>query len=265
MAYREGHHTTDAQLAGLGKQLPADSSALLTFAETGDVRTLLGAPTDGGASMASVAAIADDLTARVFTGSPDAPVEVARDQVPHDEPGRLSMILVRYPDTSTANKVAARISASEDASHAPQVELVVETDRSGRRHVEDHKLGAVAIARYNVVSWGVVGLVCGAVSGLTGGEGVVGFLEGGLLTGIAWGLFGAAAGALYGLWAGRSISSRRLKGIASMLAPGTSVLLAWGDAPLEPDVIATLRPTPDDNLLVLGFNPTEGGAVLEVA
>jgi hypothetical protein len=64
---------------------------------------------------------------------------------------------------------------------------VVETDRSGRRHVEDHKLGAVAIARYNVVSWGVVGLVCGAVSGLTGGEGVLGFLEGGLLTGIAWG------------------------------------------------------------------------------
>ena len=55
MAYREGHHATDTQLAGLGKQLPAESSALLTFVETSDARKLLAAPTRDGASVASVA------------------------------------------------------------------------------------------------------------------------------------------------------------------------------------------------------------------
>jgi hypothetical protein len=174
------------------------------------------------------------------------------------------MILLRYRDTSTAKEVAARISASEEAADVPQVELVIETNSSGRRHVRDHKLGAVAVAKYNVVSWGALGLISGAITGATGDDGVLGFLEGGLVTGLAWGLFGVVAGALYGLFAGRSLSARRLKGIAPILEPGTTVLLAWDEAPLGEDTIAMLAPTPDAKLLVLGFNPSNGGAVLEV-
>jgi hypothetical protein len=264
MAYREGHHTSDAQLAVLGRQLPADSSALLVFAETRDAPRLLAAPGRNGASAVSVAAIADDLTAHVFTGSADAPVEVPRDQAPHDEPGRLSMIVIRYPHRSTAKAVAARITASEKTTGSPQVELVVDTDASGRRHVTDHKLGAAAVAKYNIVSYGVLGLVCGAISGVTGGDGLLDFLEGGLVTGVAYGLFGVAAGALYGLWAGRSISARRLKGIAPILKPGTSLLVAWGETPLNQDTRGTLAPALDARLLILGFNPTQSGAVLEV-
>jgi hypothetical protein len=142
---------------------------------------------------------------------------------------------------------------------------VIDTDASGRRHVKDPKRSALAVARYNLVSWGALGLVCGALSGITGGDGLLGFLGSGLVTGLAWGLFGLAAEGLYGLSAGRSVSARRLEGIAPILRPGTSVLLAWGETPLDGDSRAKLAPTRDAQLLILGFNPTRSRAVLEVA
>jgi hypothetical protein len=61
------------------------------------------------------------------------------------------------------------------------------------------------------------------------------------------------------------MSARRLRGITTILAPGTSVLLAWAAAPLDRETIAMVAPAPDAQLLVLGFNPTKGGTVLEVA
>jgi hypothetical protein len=76
---------------------------------------------------------------------------------------------------------------------------------------------------------------------------------------------------LYGLWAGRSISARRLKGIAPLLKPGTSVLVAWDESPLDRDTIATLRPTPDAELLVTRWlvaeaeRDTDGGSLTTVA
>ncbi|HEX3455823.1 MAG TPA: hypothetical protein VHS03_14455, partial [Gaiellaceae bacterium] len=75
----------------------------------------------------------------------------------------------------------------------------------------------------------------------TGGHGFVGFLEDGLVTGIAWGLFGAAAGVLYGLWVGRTISARRLRPIAPLSPDNTSSLVAWTDAPVDETTLAPLR------------------------
>ena len=63
------------------------------------------------------------------------------------------------------------------------------------------------MARSDVISWGGFGLVFGAIVGVVGGGGILGFLEDGVATGIGWALFGLVAGALYGLWAGRSISA----------------------------------------------------------
>ena len=91
-----------------------------------------------------------------------------------------------------------------------------------------------------------------------------GILKGGLITGIGWGLFGLFAGALYGLWAGRSVSARRLKGIRPLIAPRSSMLLAWAEGSVSQQTIDTLT-APQSQRLVLHFNPTEHGAILEAA
>jgi hypothetical protein len=58
-------------LTRIGAQLPAGSSALVTFAETRDSRGLLKATVAHGPATASVAAIGEDLGARVFAGATD--------------------------------------------------------------------------------------------------------------------------------------------------------------------------------------------------
>src|SRR5262249_28685840 len=222
-AYRSVHPMSKAGLSTLGRQLPAESSMLLTFAETKDPPLLLQAAEREQTAQASVASIADDLTTEVFSGRdavethPQLPANA-----PRAESDRLSMILLRYPDTTTAGQVASQLAAGESDGGRPGVELVVATDRSGKRRVSDPKFGSHAIGHGNLISWGLLGLVCGALAGIPGGGGIFGILEGGVVTGVGWGAFGAAAGALYGLWAGRGISARPLKSPRRVPRPGTS-------------------------------------------
>src|SRR5262249_20501942 len=218
------HHLSAAQLAKAGGHLPRDSSALLLFTDGAKAESMLSAAEAAEATVASVASIADDLSATVL------PVE--GDGGSTDEHAdQLSMVLVRYHDVAAAKEVVGRIAADNQKKQSLDVELLIEIDSTGRRRVSDPKLGAGAVARYNVRSWTLLGLVCGALAGLTGGRGVAGIFESGLVTGIAWGLFGAAAGALYGLWVGRTISARRLRPLAPLLPENTSSLVGWTDAP----------------------------------
>ena len=175
------------------------------------------------------------------------------------------MLVYRYPDPKTAARIAAQLSKHKPGrDHAPAIELVIETDKGGHRHVTDPGSGTAAWARSDTVSWGAFGLVWGAVVGALGGGGILGFLKDGLVTGLGWAVFGLVAGALYGLWAGRSISARRLEGIGPVLAPGTSAVLAWGDgAPHDRDLEPLAGPGAQH--LVLLFNPVDHGAVLEAA
>jgi hypothetical protein len=112
--------------------------------------------------------------------------------------------------------------------------------------------------------WGGFGLVFGALGGAVGGGGVLGFIEDGVLEAIAWGILGLGAGALYGLVFGKAFSPRRLKGIGSLLTPGTSLLLAWVDraSPLAASGLDAYS-TPGSQRLVLNFNSDKRGAVLE--
>jgi hypothetical protein len=80
--------------------------------------------------------------------------------------------------------------------------------------------GAGAWARRDVVSWGLFGVLFGAIAGETGGGGFHGAVTQGVVTGIVWAVFGTFAGAPYGLWAGRSISARRLEGVGPLLGRG---------------------------------------------
>jgi hypothetical protein len=262
------HVLTKAELARIGTRLPAPSSALLVYAVTGDPGGLLEAAAGQAPAVASAVAIADDLTARVVVdpNSAGEPLpDMAGRTLPPGQAALLSMIVIRYADPETAAQMASRIATgSAQAKDSFQVELIGRTDRDGRRHVADPTHGVTSMARGNVVSWGGLGLVIGAITGATGGGGVLGFLNGALVTGIAYGVFGAAAGALYGLWAGRAVSVRRLKGIGPLLAPGTSMLLAWAEGPVGQDTIGRLS-TPGSRALVLRFNPVEGGAILDPA
>ena len=79
-----------------------------------------------------------------------------------------------------------------------------------------------------MVSWGLFGVVYGAIVGAVAHGGILSSIENGLV-GVLWALFGLVAGALYGLWAGRGVSARRLKGFGPLLPPDSSVILAWAD------------------------------------
>ncbi|MGZ4663484.1 MAG: hypothetical protein ACXV5Q_00140 [Frankiaceae bacterium] len=267
-AYFAEHLLAKSELARIGARLGAPSSALLTYARTSDAKRLLETSASASPTTGSVAAIDADLGTRIFAG-PGAPVEL-----PHGTPARsasaatdettaLSMILYRYPTPKAATRVARNLPRSTPSGASPpQVELVIETDQGGRRRVTDPSHGTAAMARSDVISWGGFGLVFGAIVGLAGGGGILGFLKDGLVTGVGWAVFGLLAGALYGLWAGRSISAGRLRGIGPLLPPGTSALLAWSNGPASPAVLEAFQ-EPGGSGLVLGFNPVEGGAVLE--
>ena len=267
-AYYTEHLLRKDELTRIGARLPASSSALLAFAAMTYPRRLLKATAAQGLATASVAGIGDDLTAGVFAGAAD-PIELP----PGPEgatitPGQtapLSMILLRYPDPGTAGEVAAKAAPpSKKAAGPVQVELVIRIDRNGRRHVADPSQGVKAWAKADLVSWGLFGVVVGALAGAFGGGGVHSFVDSAVATGIGWAVFGLVAGALYGLWAGRAVSARRLKGLRGLLVPGTSMLFAWADGPVRPDTIDMLT-APGSQRLILRFNAVEGGAVLEAA
>jgi hypothetical protein len=267
-AYYSEHLLAKSELAHIGRRLPAGSSALVVYVETGDPRRLLPATATMAPTAASVVGIGDDLSARVFGGAtnPAEPPRSAGAAAPN--PGgatALSMIMLRYPDVGTARQVASREAPPSTKHPGPvQVELVVWVDPDGRRHVADPSQGVRAWATSDTISWGGFGLVVGAIAGAVGGGGLHGLLDLGLATGIGWAVFGLGAGALYGLWAGRAVSARRLKGLGGLLVPGSSMLVAWADGSAAPDETARLA-TAGAERLVVRFNVVNGGAVLEVA
>jgi hypothetical protein len=269
-AYYTEHLLRKDELTRIGAQLPANSSALVTFAETGDPRSFLKSSAARTPATASVAVIGDDLGARVFAGATN-PIEVSRSPggrvIPPGQTAPTSMIMLRYPSTGTAKQVAAKAAptSKKAAAASPvQVELVIWADSGGRRHVADPSQGVKAWAKSDLISWGLFGLVVGALAGAFGGGGVHSFVSDAVVTGIGWAVFGLLAGALYGLWAGRAVSARRLKGLSGLLVPGSSILVAWADGPVSPGTIDTLI-APGSQRLILRFNAIEGGAVLEAA
>ena len=106
---------------------------------------------------------------------------------------------------------------------APQVELVFESDKSGKRRVSSPTEGVAYMVKEDIIGWGVFGVAVGAITGFVGNGGILGSIESGVVIGVLWAIFGLFAGALYGLWAGRAVSARRLKGVGPLLPPDSSV------------------------------------------
>ena len=255
--YYSVHHASKAELATIGTELPAGSSALILFVETSDAEGLLTRAAKLSPTAASIVSVADDLSVAGSTWSSGAVVPEVSPVPPGATAALASMIVVRYRHPDTARTIAAKVKADHAVATATQIELVVRTDPRGRRHVADPTFGSAAMVRSNIVSWGLFGLVFGAVSGAFGG----GLLRVGLLTGIGWAIFGVFAGALYGLWAGRSISARRLRSVSSLLPDGTSAILAWTSGPPPGPVLDALSDITSEHAIV-AFVPAGSGAVV---
>ncbi|GAA1979409.1 hypothetical protein [Microbacterium pumilum] len=266
-AYYTEHQLSKNELTRIGARLPANSSALATFAETRDAAALLAVAASHAPVTASVAAIGADLGAKVYVGG-SSPIEssssTGKGGLPLDQAALTSMVVFRYPDADTA-KLIADDSASGKGSRPPlDIELIFRSDPDGRRHVTSPTYGAAANSLQSLISWAAFGLVYGAIVGVVSGGGVLGMLQNALVVGVLWGLFGIVAGALFGLWAGRGVSARRLRSVGALLAPNSSILLAWTDRAVDQATLDRyLRP--GAQRLVLRFNPVPGGALLEAA
>jgi hypothetical protein len=214
-----------------------------------------------------VAAISDDLAARVFAGATDPSEPLRSPAGVALTPGLsapVSMIMLRYPDPGTAGKIASKdaLKSKKDAEASlVQVELVIWADRDGRRHVADPSHGVKAWAKSDLISWELFGPVVGALAGALGGGGVHSFVTDAVVTGIGWAVFGLVAGALYGLWAGRAVSARRLKRLSPFIAPGTSMIVAWAGGPAGQDAIGALS-APGSQRLILADPATRLAIVL---
>ena len=264
-AYFTEHLLTKNELVRIGAELPADSSSLVMFVETTDPRRVLERTASLAPKTGSVATIDDDLSASVFVG-PDGPIEVPSSPVSAATFGPQSpesMVLLRYPNPGTARDVTQRMTPkSKKTPVAVRVEAVIWADSKGRRHVADPSQGVAAWAKSDIVSWGLFGVVVGALAGAFGGGGVHAFVEDAVVTGVGWAVFGLIAGALYGLWAGRAVSARRIKRLRRLLPADRSILIAWADdQALQADVDALT--TAGSERLIVRFNPVPGGAVLE--
>ena len=255
------HHSTKSELAAIGSGLPAQSSALVVWLATKDPGRLLEAVAVQRPTAASVAAIGGDLTTHVFA-EPADPVELPTGSANElrGDSTLVSMVMLRYPSPETAKQMVLQ----PPADSVLEVEMMIRRDSDGSRHVSDPYFGVKALAKSDMLWWGGFGLVLGALGGAVGGGGVLGFIEDGVLEAIAWGILGLGVGALYGLVFGKATSARRLKGIGSLLTPGTSLLMAWVDR-ASPLTASALDPyaTPGSQRLVLNFNSGKRGAVLE--
>jgi uncharacterized membrane protein len=267
VAYYSEHLATKGELKRIGQRMAPGSSAVLAFIHTSNAAELAAKAAKYSPVTASVAAIEPkDLSARVLSGAsdPGQPPSAPDDQHPGsvDDP-LLSMLLLRFKGRHTARGVETKLSSVTRPGQTLQTELMFEVDTDGKAHVTSPSKGVKAEGRSELISWGLCGLVYGAIVGAANNGGVLSFLKGGVETGIVWAIVGLGAGALYGLWAGRGVSARRLNGIGPLLPPDSSMLLAWADGGVTERSITELS-VPDSQRLVVRFNPTGHGVLLEV-
>jgi hypothetical protein len=218
-AYYFEHLLTKDELKRIGGRLPADSSAIVAWVRGSDPRRILSATAPFEPATASVAAISADLSAQVHSGA-------AQSTHAADQATELSMLLVRFVGQHAARQAVGKSGSAEvKGQKAPQIELFIEANEHGRRRVGAPTTGSADFAKLDAPSWGVFGLVWGAIVSFAGGDGgILGSVESALVTGILWTIFGAVAGALYGMWAGRGLSARRLRRIGALVPPDTSLV-----------------------------------------
>ena len=261
-AYYTEHVLTKDELTRIGQSIPPGSSALALYLQTSDPDRVLSQVATVNPTTASIAAISADLSTQVRGGSSDSSGAAVKGV-------RLAMLLVRYDGEKAAHDAlrqeiaaSAKPAPKGTAARQPQIELLIETDAHGGRRVVDPKTGARATSRSDVVSWGLFGVVVGALAGYLSTTGILVSVQRGAVTGIGYAVFGLVAGALYGLWVGRGVSARRLRRMGPLLPPNSSTVLAWADDSLSSDELTSWAGGSAAHT-TLWFAPTATGARLD--
>ena len=278
-AYYREQPLSGTQLRRIGEGMRRDSSAVVVFLKCGADEAVRFTAAAYGPTTASLVAISGELSARVLAGA-GGPTEVSA-AVPGeprpaadtstdtstDKTTLLNMLLVRLPGQHTVRQALAELASAKTPDpgrpQVMQVEVVLESDAGGGLHVHSPNLGVRFSARSSLVSWGVLGLICGAIGGWAGGGGILGFLGGGLITGVVWGAFGILAGALYGLFVGNVLSARQRKKMDVIVPPNSSLAFVWADGDLTNEAIDRWAP-PGSQRLVVRFDTTSQGIILGV-
>jgi uncharacterized membrane protein len=270
-AYYKEQPLGGTQLRRIGEGLRRDSSALVVFTTGGVDTAVLPTAAAYGPTTASLVAISWGLSARVLAGA-GSPTEVAAavsggPMPPADTSTLLNLLLVRLPGRHAARQALAQLAPTKtpdpDLPQVKQVEVVLESDARGGLHAHSPNFGVGFSAKSSLMSWGVLGLIFGAVGGFTGGGGILAILGGGLITAVAWGAFGALAGALYGLFVGNVLSFRQLKKLDDLVPPNSSLAFVWADGDLPTEAVDRWA-LPGAQRLVVRFDSTPQGIVLGV-
>jgi uncharacterized membrane protein len=271
-AYFREQPLSGTQLVRIGEGMRPDSSAIVVFMRSDADEALLSTTAAYKPTTASLVAVSRELSARVLTGA-GGPTDVAAatpdGQLPAADKSTnkstlLNMLLLRLPGQHSVREALPKLAATAKTPDPslPQVEVVLESDARGGLHVHSPNFGVGFSARSSLVSWGVLGLIFGAIGGLTGGGGILGFLGGGLITGVLWGAFGILAGALYGLFVGNVLSARQLKKLDALVPPNTSLAIFWADGDFAHEAIERWAPPGSQRMSVQFNSTTSKGIVL---
>ena len=178
---RRPHRTPREQgRAQAGRQrLPPDSSAIAIFVQGSDPHNAC-SPRSGPSSPAprpgrchrpgpfrrrSMRATSSRSSPPERSGAAPAPSQTTL----------LSMLLVRFAGEHGAKKALGdSVRAKHPDLRAPQVELMVEANKEGRRRVVNPTTGTAVMAKSDIIGWGVCGVVWGAIVGFVGGAGALG-------------------------------------------------------------------------------------------
>ena len=140
-AYYFEHTVTKDELKRIGGWLPGNSSAIVAFVRGTDPRRILSSIASYQPTTASVAAVTADLSAQVYSGTAQQPVETsattagAAPTAATDKAVGLNMVLVRFVGEHAAREALAKSGSVGQDNKAPQVELFVEANEQGRRRV----------------------------------------------------------------------------------------------------------------------------------
>lgn len=151
-AYYFEHLLSKEELARLGSQLPAEASALVAFVRETDGGRLLGGTQASDPVTVSVAAVDADLTAAVRSTSKESLAATADDG--------LTMIVARFAGEHVAREtLGGQIPSKQKDKSLPLIDLFVEANRKGRRHVSDPTNAGLAFSLPDALSWAGFGLV----------------------------------------------------------------------------------------------------------